>query len=347
MAITSSVSPSREHAKRRYACVLSLLLGVLLMTVGCQDPTGSFPGLLSSEPSYPSVVPEGDGAWDSKMVHAPSVLKTDGGYYMWYDGTKESDLYSGWSIGVAMSQDGATWARWQSNPVLTPGPEGSWDGASVHDPRVIWDGSRFLMWYSGYDHHHWRIGLATSEDGRRWTKYENNPVLDHGPSGSWDEINVAYSSVMLKDGAYQMWYQGGDSRGVWRIGYATSQDGVRWERYNGNPVMTSTRESWDNERVFTPHVLQTKTGYLMLYTGGGLGTGSGPITGLGYALSEDGVRWRKDPRGPTLILMAGAQPVTLTALQDGDRLNVWFGEQRDGRLMIRRTATTLISGPKS
>ncbi len=315
--------------------LLVLLVCSALVLAGCQDPSAAYPGLLSGEPSYAALVPDGLGKWDSTLVHAPSVVKIDGEYLLWYDGTNTSDLYRGWSIGLATSRDGSAWSRWQGNPVLGPGAEGGWDGVSVHDPRVIRDGQRFLMWYSGFDGRQWRVGLATSEDGRQWTKSQNNPVLEPGQPGSWDDTSVAYSSVILSDGMYRMWYQGGDSRGTWRIGHATSTDGIRWDKSSANPVLyPGSQGEWDNERVFTPTVVQTRLGYLLLYTGG-------PGTALGYALSEDGVSWRKDPRGPAITVMAGAQILTLTALQEGDKLGIWFGEQRDGRLTIRRTSTTI------
>ncbi|MBI2886784.1 MAG: hypothetical protein HYY02_06215, partial [Chloroflexi bacterium] len=259
------------------------------------------------------------------------------------------DSYDGWAIGLATSRDGESWEKWQGNPVLRPGPPGGWDSRSVHDPRVLWDGRRFLMWYSGYDGVRWRVGLATSEDGLRWARFPGNPVLETGPVGSWDESGVAYSSVLAQAGSYLMWYQGLDPAGRWRIGHAASLDGVQWFKSAENPVLgPGPPGAWDQERAFTPHVLSWRGGFLMLY-GGGLGGRE-----LGYAFSADGVRWRKALAGPALpVQQAGlaAPPdtryLTVAALREGTWLHVWYGQQRgEGAtsVALRRRVAAATSG---
>ena len=345
--------------------LLVVLAGVVAFILMGGSGAPAFPGALSPAPEAalapgsPGALRQAqDSAWDSRAVHAPSVVRlptipgesstgqagTDRGYFLWYDGADSVDPYSGWAIGLATSQDGLRWERRPENPVLSPGPPGSWDGASVHDPRVVWDGRRFLMWYSGYDGARWRIGLASSDDGVRWAKHPGNPVLEPGPPGSWDGASVAYSSVVVQDGGYRMWYQGGDSAGVWRIGYATSQDGVHWRKSDRNPVLSPGPESaWDAGRVFTPHVLPWGVGYLMLYTGG-------PGAGIGYAFSTDVVSWRKAPKNPALRAPQGVQArllsqaslrpdgqvLTVTALLEGEKLVVWYAEHTGGQWTIRR-----------
>ena len=55
------------------------------------------------------------------------------------------------------------WAP-RPEPVLTRGPQGSWDSHDVLNPSVIKRGN-YLMFYSGYDSRTWRTGLATSTMG--------------------------------------------------------------------------------------------------------------------------------------------------------------------------------------
>ena len=82
------------------------------------------------------------------------------------------------------------WFKHPENPVLEFGPNGTWDDAAVLNPAVLFDGTRYQMWYTGYDGSTKRIGYATSTDGIVWEKHPDNPVLDLGTSGTWDDADV-------------------------------------------------------------------------------------------------------------------------------------------------------------
>ena len=71
------------------------------------------------------------------------------------------------------------------------------------------DGSSYLMWYSGQRGSTVRIGLATSSDGLLWSKYYGNPVIDVGPSGTWDAAYVFASTIVERSNKLLMWYWGG------------------------------------------------------------------------------------------------------------------------------------------
>jgi len=104
---------------------------------------------------------------------------------------------------------------------------------------VIFDGERYRMWYTGahgtvssdWD---WRIGYAESFDGLSWTR-QLLPVLD--PGAGWDSWLVYAPSILFDGVRYHMWYTGADN--YIDIGYAFSEDGVSWIRYDGNPVVGS------------------------------------------------------------------------------------------------------------
>lgn len=69
------------------------------------------------------------------------------------------------------------------------------------------------------------------------TPYEANPILTGGESGAWDSTGVAFPRVTYADGLYHMFYSGWRSVEV-SVGYATSEDGLVWTKYEGNPVFT-------------------------------------------------------------------------------------------------------------
>jgi predicted GH43/DUF377 family glycosyl hydrolase len=60
--------------------------------------------------------------------------------------------------------------------VLKPGAAGAWDKGQVCEPRVVRVHDQYYMFYTHCAGTH-GIGLATSLDGKSWTKYAGNPVL--------------------------------------------------------------------------------------------------------------------------------------------------------------------------
>jgi len=151
------------------------------------------------------------------------------------------------------------------------------------------------MWYTGDDGaSSSRIGLATSTNGVNWTKHATNPVLS--PSQAWETAGIQAGSVISDGGLYKMWYTGLDNNGVSRIGYATSSNGITWTKYEGNPVLgIGGYGSWDSEDVSRPAVIKEGGTYRMWYTGD-----DGVTSRIGYATSNDGISWGRDPANPVV-----------------------------------------------
>ncbi|MDE2019226.1 MAG: hypothetical protein KGJ13_02655 [Patescibacteria group bacterium] len=86
------------------------------------------------------------GKWDDEILEQ-AVIYARGQYWMWYSGWRGTlQPSTPISIGLATSSDGIHWSRYAGNPVIVPGPPGSWDDLRVLAPDVIVrpDGS-FLM----------------------------------------------------------------------------------------------------------------------------------------------------------------------------------------------------------
>ena len=87
------------------------------------------------------------------------------------------------------------------------------------------------------------IGYATSSDGINWTRYSGIPILCKGTPGSWEDFSVAGEAVfnltaMGIGTGYRMYYTGESNNPRKRgMGMATSNDGINWTRYPGNPVI--------------------------------------------------------------------------------------------------------------
>ena len=179
-----------------------------------------------------------DGEWDDDWIYPGPVKRDSSGYKMWYTG--DDNLHR--RIGYATSQDGISWEKYEGNPVFDIGPSGEWDDVIVRCNCVIYEDSLYKMWYKGnrsrdlFGDFNSRIGYATSPDGITWTKYEENPVFDIGEAGTWDDDNIFHCSIRSNDEGYQMWYMAiGQASGM-RTGYATSSNGIEWDRFIDNPI---------------------------------------------------------------------------------------------------------------
>jgi len=96
------------------------------------------------------------GSWDYNQVDNPSVIKDGGIYQMWYGGQQNHDPGV---IGYATSLDGISRTKYSGNPILGPGPSGSWDQYGIDCPSVMRDGTFYKMWYDGGSQ---GIGYASS-----------------------------------------------------------------------------------------------------------------------------------------------------------------------------------------
>jgi len=88
------------------------------------------------------------------------------------------------------------------------------------------------------------------------------PVLIGGGPGAWDQFLREKVSVMQDGDGFRMWYVGStdsNGSGVWKVGYATSVDGINWVKYPGNPVLN--RESMDHDVC----VVKASDGTLLMY----------------------------------------------------------------------------------
>ena len=138
--------------------------------------------------------------------------------------------------------------------------------------------------------------IATAQT--QWYKYPGNPVFKPGKSGEWDKVKIAHA-VLFENGQYIMWYKGwtDDVPDFIGIGYASSTDGIHWQKYEANPLDFKCEGiSWDS--VFLSFdIIKKDSMYLMWYAGLDKKTNAGCV---GFAWSANGLNWTKKP-DPVLI----------------------------------------------
>ena len=128
--------------------------------------------------------------------------------------------------------------------------------------------------------------------------FEGNPVLDVGAEGDWDADTIMMPTVAPFQDGYLMLYGGrGDD---YRIGAATSDDGVDWTRLDDDPVMDAGfAGDWTNEAVNSPSVLAGASGLQSWYQGS-----DGHGIAIGMATSDDGEVWA--PMGEAAVFEPGS-----------------------------------------
>lgn len=126
-------------------------------------------------------------------------------------------------------------------------------------------------------------GATAMPPNARWAKHPSNPVLG-GQLGTCFDV-----CLLREDGVYRMWFSWRPRRSVALV---ESADGVHW----GEPrvVLEPTDSGWEDE-VNRAVVVPGPQGYHMWYTGQ-----TRERSGLGYAVSTDGLQWRRRSPEPVL-----------------------------------------------
>jgi len=191
------------------------------------------------------------GGFDSYQVSGPVFLETTTEWVMYYCAREDPGWGPGQFIGRATS--GSLIGPWERSPdpVLAVGSAGEWDMGFITPHNVCpLDTGGFIMFYSASDDIAtglYKIGMATSPDGIIWTKYndpntpfppyeESDPVLWTGDPGEWDDAMAAYGTVIKKSDHYEIYYTGSQNGVEGEIGFASSTDGITWQKWPGNPV---------------------------------------------------------------------------------------------------------------
>jgi len=197
-----------------------------------------------------------------------------------------------------------------------------------------------------------------------WIKDANNPVLrrDTTIASLPKDLYAISDCWVLKEGnIYKMWYTGGgfnyppDTLMRSRICYATSTDGVTWNKYAANPVLDiSYVGGWDSLGVETVSILidsaaPSSERYKMWYAGQ---TFNAYRYEIGYAYSPDGISWTKYP---TPVLQVGSASEWdngfiegPSVIKEGNAYKMWYcgydvtvdGSGTDGKANIGYATST-------
>jgi hypothetical protein len=250
--------------------------------VGWVDVRVSETPLVLEAAQEPALSPGKDGTFDDSGIGIGSVIECDGGFALYY---------MGWNLGVrspwrnAIGLARATslqerFDRFSPGPILDRSPQ---DPYTLSYPCVLQFGPQdWRMWYGSNleaavgnaDMSH-AIKYARSHDGVQWTR-DGRTVIGFAAEG---EYAIARPSVAEVGGRLLMCFACRGER--YRIGAASSDDGINWIRIDPAMGLVPSNEGWDSEMTCYPSLFWHRDRLWLGYNGNGYGA-----TGFGLAVWE-------------------------------------------------------------
>jgi predicted GH43/DUF377 family glycosyl hydrolase len=250
---------------------------------------------------------------------------------------------------VSLFSAQTNWTKYTNNPVMTH-TNVITELYAIGQPTVIKENDTFKMWYcgAGIDHRS-RILYAYSIDGINWTKYLGGAyVLNIGSAGQWDSKWLDTPEIVQTPTGYNLYYFGDTTdtpnHYTAAIGLATSNNGVNWTKYSGNPVLSKGDSlSWEAKWIESPAVLYDNGMYKMWYTG----VGRDWRIKIGYATSPDGVTWTKYAFNPVLSTGSSGSwddmwVAVPAVIKHNNRYELWYSALSEADLTNGRYDTIRI-----
>jgi predicted GH43/DUF377 family glycosyl hydrolase len=180
----------------------------------------------------------------------------------------------------------------------------------------------------------WFDEVRISKGIARWTANFIPPTVPY----CWDNHWVQMHSMVYNpnDSKYYAYYMGSTDDWKYRIGLATSSDGITWTKSGSNPVLKGVPTTWEATYVRCPMVWVEGSIWYMLYNGF-----DGATNKIGLATSSDGITWTKSGSNP--VITYNSFPGT-QMLKEGDTYYLYHSYSPSGVFSVGlSTSTDLIN----
>lgn len=180
---------------------------------GADPPSVAEPVTLEVDNERSSEDVVGAGGEDAVYNYGPSVMRDGDQTRMWWCSQYGSSEPAGDDIlyGEADSADGPFVSpSGSAAEVALSGDPGNFDGVHTCDPSVIRVDGTYYLYYTGAAGHHGQdnaIGVATSSDGRHWTRSGTEPVVTSSQDVDRDNAyGTGQPSAVYLDGWFYLMF---------------------------------------------------------------------------------------------------------------------------------------------
>jgi len=177
--------------------------------------------------------------------------------------------------------------------------------------------------------------------------YESNPIFTGTGEDTWDKQIRERGYIIREGNTYHLWYTGYSPKDVTKfLGYATSEDGIKWTRHKENPIYTA---NWVEDMF----VVESKGKYYMFAEGRG--------DSAHMLVSSDKIHWEE--RGILDIRQTNGNPIEKGAFgtptviiekgiwylfYERDDRGVWLATSKDHQTWVNvQDQPVLAMGPET
>ena len=217
--------------------------------------------------------PDGESSWAKNSALQPTPVLLENGILRIYLGLRDDYGVSRIGFVDVDARNPAKVLSISKEPALDIGVPGAFDDNGVVPTAIVQREGKYFLYYAGY-----QIpkkvkflafaGLATSENGKVFTRLKQVPVMDRTDRELYFRVP---HSVIFENGVWRVWYGGGskfiEEKGkvlpVYDIKYTESYDGLLFDKPGTTCIQFS---QVDEYRIGRPYVLKDEEIYRMWYS---------------------------------------------------------------------------------
>lgn len=222
------------------------------------------------------------GCFDDNGVVPTAIVRRGNQLYLYYAGYQlVKNVRFMAFLGLAISDDnGLSFIRFSNVPILDRTNK-EFLFRVVHS--VLWDDNKWKIWYGAGNsfmtgniktHPVYDIWYMESEDGIHFPNEGINVLRNSG-----DEYRIGRPYVLKNADGYEMFFAASSPIKPFRLGYATSQDGINWLRDDDKLGIKYDNTDFDSEMSSYPSVVDVDIRRYLFYNGNNYG-----YFGFGLAL---------------------------------------------------------------
>lgn len=222
-------------------------------------------GISWTKSANPVLVAGPNGSTDDSWLTVPSVVYSNGVYYMTYCGNDGSVA----RIHLATATNPA--GPWTKQGVVLS-PDQAYEDNFLYNSSLMLDNGQWKMWYTagriasaGGEPEFIAYATAPSAAGP-WTKYGGNPIVRPMADGGWASLGVGGPNVMKRNNTYYMTMLGWQNDYPSRGGRLTSTDGINWSLSRDKMHYDlGTAGTWEDAMIYRQFVVDVNGTEYMYY----------------------------------------------------------------------------------